>query len=530
MNDEAIVRLQGRDVSPRRPSLKDRMENAIRGRFEAASLPVVIAIAALSAVLAFAPDAFAAQPTPSRPNVLFIAIDDLRNDLGCLGAKHAKTPQLDAFAATARVFTNHYVQVPTCGASRRALLSGRYPDQPAHVNNNAIRSTHAEWADRSLPTWLKQQGYRTLALGKIGHYPGGRTGKEWTEGPEELPGAWERCWIPDTPWKTAEAMMHAYANGKRRTPGQVPPIEAFDGKDDAYPDYWIADEAVTTLRSLATWKEPWFFAVGLFKPHLPFNAPKRWFDLHAQNNIPAPAVTSRPAEPTGWHRSGEFRGNYKDPAGRDPDNDPAYALEVRRAYAAATSYVDAQAGRVLSALKELGLERNTIVVVWGDHGFLLGEHAIWGKHCLYEESLRAPLLIRTPGLADAGAKSSAIVETVDILPTLVELCGLPVPQGVHGRSLRPQLANARAATAKPAHGFWTERQRAIRTDRWRLIAHGTKGAGGQPAVELFDMRADPNEARNVAADNAAVVKDLLAQLDRVPDPWRDQPIQPKKKK
>lgn len=496
--------------------------------FSAASINGRLAVW-LAAVASLLVVGVARAATPAKPNVLFILVDDLRNELGCYGVPHAMTPKLDAFAASARVFTNHYVQVPTCGASRRALLSGRYPDQPVHVNNNAIRNTHAQWGERSLPAWLRQHGYQTLALGKVGHYPGGRTGKEWAEGPEELPGAWTRIWLPDTPWRTPEAIMHGYANGKRRTPGQTAPLEFFDGPDNAYPDYWIASEAVATLQHLAKAEQPWFLAVGLFKPHLPFVAPKRWFDLHLKHDIPAPAVGSKPPEPNGWHGSGEFRGNYRDPQGRDPQTDPAYALEVRRAYAAATSYVDAQAGRILDALRDLQLDRNTIVLVWGDHGFLVGEHAIWGKHCLYERAVRSPLMIRTPGMAKAGASTSAVVETIDLFPTLLDLCAVPRPEGLHGQSLQPQLANPTAKSAKPAHSYWTEGRRTIRTDDWRLIVH-PGAAGSSPGYELFDMRNDPNEARNVAAAQSDVVKQLLAQLDRVPDPFRDQPRQPRKKK
>lgn len=453
-----------------------------------------------------------AAGTPSRPNVLFIAIDDLRNDLGALGATHARTPQLDAFAATARIFNHHYVQVPTCGASRAALLRGRYPSEAAHVANSAIASTHSRWGDANLPAWFKRHGYQTLALGKITHHPGGLTGKQWAEGPEELPGAWTRTWIPEAPWKTAEAMMHGYANGKARTPGQTPPFEAFDGPDAAYPDAWVAAEAVTTLRKLARSGQPWFFAVGLFKPHLPFAAPKRFFDLHDPEKIPEPRVTQRPSPPTGWHKSGEFRNNYAHQGGRDPESDPAYARQVRQAYAAAASYVDAQAGRVLTALEELGLAGNTIVVVWGDHGFLLGEHAIWGKHCLYEQALRSPLMIRVPGLAQPGRTSTAIVETVDVFPTLTEACGLPLPADLDGRSLRPQLADPGAGTTKPALGFWSNGQRTIRDNRWRLIAHPAPASGAGPGIELFDMVADPDEARNIADQQTDVVAALLGQL------------------
>ena len=217
----------------------------------------------------------AAEAKLRRPNVLLIAIDDLRNDLGSLGVAHAKTPALDALAAEGRLFTHHYVQVPTCGASRCALLRGRYPSEPAQLGNGAIAATHAAWGDANLPAWFRRHGYRTLALGKITHHPGGRTGRQWAEGPEELPGAWDRCWIPDSPWKTAQAMMHGYANGVARAPGKSPPWEAFDGPDEAYPDAWVAAEAIATLGELAKSDGPWFFAVGLFKPHLPFAAPKK---------------------------------------------------------------------------------------------------------------------------------------------------------------------------------------------------------------------------------------------------------------
>lgn len=458
----------------------------------------------------------ATLPAAERPNVLFIAIDDLRNDLGALGAARAKTPHLDAFANTARVFTHHYVQVPTCGASRCALLSGRYPTRPAHVGNNAIRDTHAEWAAESLPARFRDGGYRTLALGKITHYPGGRTGKDWAEGPEELPGAWDRCWIPDTPWKTPRAIMHAYANGAPRQPGKSPPWEAFDGPDEAYPDAWIATEAANTLEELAASDQPWLFAVGFFKPHLPFAAPKRWHDLHTGGIPDLSPAAARPDWPSGWHRSGEFRGNYGH-AGRDSETDPDYARLLRQAYAASTSYVDAQVGRVLDALRDLELEDNTIVVVWSDHGFLLGEHAIWGKHCLYEHALRSPLLIRHPNIPQPGKPTAAVVEAVDLFPTLTDLCEIDTPADLDGHTLRPQLADPDAASAKPAHGFWTNGRRTIRTERWRLIGKLADG-DAEPQLELFDYETDPDETRNRAADHPEIVRDLLARLEQLPQP------------
>jgi iduronate 2-sulfatase len=467
-------------------------------------------LVALSA--SFAAEPRATKSANTRPNVLFIAIDDLRNDLGALGVAHARTPQLDAFAKTSRVFSHHYVQVPTCGASRCALLRGRYPTVAAHVNNNGIRDTHPEWADKSLPALFRQHGYQTLALGKIGHYPGGLTGKGWTEGPEEFPGVWDRNWIPNGPWAGGEAIMHGYANGVARVPGKSPPVQAHAGPDEAYPDAWVAAEAIATLKQLATQKQPWFFGVGFFKPHLPFAAPKNWHDLHA-SGVPdlKPAAAAKPTWASGWHASGELRNNYGHEAGRDPDTDPEYARHLRRAYAASISYMDAQVGRVLAALRESGLEDNTIVVVWSDHGFLLGEHAIWGKHCLFEQALRSPLMIRHPGLRQPGRISTATVETIDVFPTLADLCGLTAPAELDGRSLRPQLNDPAAPSVKPAHGFWTNGQRTVRTDRWRLITDQT----GE-RIELFDYNTDPDETRNVAAAHPGVVRDLQARLARVP--------------
>jgi iduronate 2-sulfatase len=460
-----------------------------------------------------------------RPNILFIAIDDLRCDLGVLGVEHAKTPQLDAFAKTARVFSNHYVQVPTCGASRCALLRGRYPTVAAQVNNGGILQTHAEWGSQSLPAVFRAAGYHTLALGKITHHPGGLTGKGWAEGPEELPGAWEKAWIPDGPWKTPEAIMHGYANGVARRPGKSPPWEAFDGPDEAYPDAWVAAEAVETLRELVTRKDPWFFGVGFFKPHLPFAAPQRWHDLHGAG-VPdlKPEAAAKPAWPSGWHGSGEFRGNYGHAPGRDPDSDIDYARLMRRAYAASISYMDAQVGRVLEEVHRLGLDDNTIIVVWSDHGFLLGEHAIWGKHCLYEQALRSPLMIRHSGLPHPGDVSHAIVETVDLFPTLVELCGLQPPPALDGHSLRPQLNAPATPSAKPAHGFWTGGQRTVRTEGWRLIVHPSKGTDA-PQVELFDYESDPEETLNHASAHPAVVAELLQRLNRVPSPASTRPAQ-----
>lgn len=456
-----------------------------------------------------------------RPNVLLIAIDDLRNDLGCLGVDHAKTPALDAFAATARIFSHHYVHVPTCGASRCALLRGQYPSLPVHVGNNAIKQTQQDWIDRSLPGWFRSHGYQTLSVGKISHYPGNLTGRNWNEGPEEMPGVWDRAWIPASPWPDAQAMMHGYANGAARQPGISHPFDDFSGPDDAYPDAWVAQDAVAALDDLQQTGKPWFFAVGFFKPHLPFAAPKRWWDIHDPDAIAVPAVTTKPEGISSWHGSGEFRGNYghqyKAADGttykRDPSTDFSYAQQLRHGYAAAISYMDAQVGRLLHKLDQLDPSHRTVVVIWSDHGFLLGEHAIWGKHCLYENAIRSPLLIRAPGMKGAGRISDSLVQTVDIFPTLTQLCDLPAPDELDGKSLTPFLADAEHQWARPALSFWSGGSRTIRTSRWRLIVHPARfGKQAAPeSWELFDMQADPHESTNVAGLHPEVVARLLDQ-------------------
>jgi iduronate 2-sulfatase len=455
----------------------------------------------------------AATPHASRPNVLFIAIDDLRNDLGALGISHAKTPHLDTFANSGRLFRHHYVQAPTCGASRCALWSGRRPHHPDHLDNHAILKTHASWSAPSLPALFRRNGYLTLGLGKLTHHPGGRTGKDWKEGPEEMPGAWDRSWVPLSPWQSPLAMMHGYANGVARQSGVSPAWEAHDGPDESYPDAWVVNEAIETLEHLAKrdTTQPWFLGVGFFKPHLPFAAPKRWFDLHSRG-IPelSTAESSKPTWPSGWHSSGEFRNNYGHPPDKDPSKDAAYARQLRQAYAASVSYVDAQVGRLLESLQKLDLKQ-TIVIVWSDHGFLLGEHAIWGKHCLYEGALRSPLIIRTPNLPFPGKPAAAIVETIDIYPTLAELCGFQIPGDVDGVSLLPQLNDPDARTSKPAVSFWTDNQFAIRDDNWRLITQ-IRPDKAATRIELFNYTFDPFETRNLVSDHPEVVQSLLKHI------------------
>ena len=449
-----------------------------------------------------------------RPNILFIAIDDLNNDLGTLGVDHVHTPHLDDFAGKSRLFSRHYIQVPSCGPSRAALISGKRPVDERFLPNNAILNTHEEWGDESLPRWFRDHGYETLSLGKITHYPGGLAGAGWAEAPEELPGAWDRSWVPeDAPWETPEDMMHGYANGVPRDRGNSPTWEAFDGPDTSYPDGWVADDAIRMLEELKNADEPWFFGVGFFKPHLPFAAPKKYFDLYDPYDIPVPEDTVRHPGPSSWHASGEMMRNYGQHPG-NPQSDEAYARQLRLAYAAATTYVDVQVGKVLDAYSRLGLDENTIVVIWSDHGFALGHQGIWGKHSLYEIALKSPLIVHYPGMNRPGEVSEAIVETVDIYPTLTDLAGISTPEGLHGKSLRPQLEDPLAASTKPAFAFFGRGQTSVRVNDWRLIMH----RNGEEILgyELFDFRSNLEGIRVDPDGHPTVVNDLSEHFSTLP--------------
>lgn len=443
----------------------------------------------------------------AKPNVLLICVDDLRPDLKSLGVEHIHSPAMDSLVDSGRAFTSHYVQAPTCGASRYALLTGKYATKSPQRGNGALESI-AKDADKqpySLPRQFRENGYRTVSIGKVSHYPGGLGGKDWNDPKKiEMPGSWDLSMIPTGPWGTPEKAMHGYANGVPRGSG-TPVSEHKEGGDMVYNDAWITREALTQMDALAGKDQPFFLAVGIIKPHLPFACPKSYLDLYKGAKL---APIPHPQKPEGlstWHASGEFRRYASN--GRDPWKDPAYADELRISYAACVSYTDAQVAQLLARLEKLGLKENTIVVLWGDHGWHLGEHAVWGKHTLFEESLHSPLVIRAPGMAKPGAKSKAIVETVDIYPTLCELAGVAKPDGLSGKSLVGQLKEP-SSESGDAFAYWQNAE-TIRTSQYRLIRHNSKPL----SYELYDHTGTDGETTNLAAEKPNVVKELSALLD-----------------
>lgn len=462
----------------------------------------------IAALLLVAQAAIAAD---AKPNVLLICVDDLRPELACFGASYIRSPNIDRLASEGRIFKSHYVQAPTCGASRYSLLTGRYPKGGNEVlfSRASRMKAKPDSVPPSMPAWFRQNGYKTVSVGKVSHHPGGRGGDRWDDDAKpEMPESWDRHLLPAGAWKDPRGWMHGLANGEIRIDKkggvEMDVFQAVDGPDSIYPDGVSVDEALRQLDELAgDTDKPFFLAVGILRPHLPFGAPAKYLRMYDGVKLPPTPHPNKPQGKTTWHSSGEFM-KY-DRGGRDPNKDPDFALEVRRHYAACVSYADAQVGRVLKQLRESGADKNTIVVLWGDHGWNLGEHAIWGKHCLFEESLRSPLIVSYPELKEAGVSTDSIVETLDIFPTLCDLAGLQQPKFVHGVSLRPLLEDVKAK----GHSAVAYRNQAqtIRTSTHRLILH----KGGH--VELYDHTTPDGETVNVATAHPDLVESLSLEVN-----------------
>ncbi len=491
------------------------------GRYLSDCLCVVIVI-----LTGVAPARSADQPPQRRPNVLFIAVDDLRPQLGCYGDDFMRTPQLDKFASQGRLFHRHYVQVPTCGASRCALLTGQYPHTPDGISNMAVRDRMSGRPEQSEPEsfahHFRRSGYRTVCLGKISHYVDGliynydHTGS----GNLEMPHSWDDVGLPYGKWKNGWDSFFGYADGSGRVPGVSPPLESADVPDEGYPDGLIAQAAIDNLHELKD--EPFLLCVGFFKPHLPFCAPQKYFDLYDPASLP-PSPNPEPpvdVDPRSLHRSSEMFGKYKHPVA-DPLTNDEHHRRLRQAYFACVSYVDAQVGKVLNELERLDLADDTIVVVWGDHGWHLGDQTLWGKHTTFERALRSTLIVRTPHMASPGEPTSGIVETVDLYPTLTSLCAIDAPPDLDGQSFAPLLDDPEATVKSTAFGFWKHDSRTLRTDRYRLV-HLPANSNDPESFELYDHVSDPFETRNIAAKHPGVVSQLQSRFEVLDRPTGEE--------
>ncbi len=463
---------------------------------------LAVAVAAGGALAAAAP-----------PNLLFIAADDLRTDLGCYGSPEARTPHLDALARRGVAFARAYCQQAVCNPSRASVLTGRRPDTLKVWDlKTHFRETLPDVV--TLPQHFKNHGYTSVGIGKIFHNESGAKPAfpfadpvSWSEPPVFADGAhWQDWVVPGAP------------SGPKTKGG---PVQCLDVPDEAYLDGRIAAAAVTKLGALASKAEPFFLAVGFWKPHLPFNAPKKYWDLYDRAALSGPTPDQMPAgaPAIAGHAWNELRGYAGVPkSGPLP---AAQVAELRHGYLACISFLDAQVGRVIAELDRLGLAQNTIVVFWSDHGFHLGERQLWGKTTNYELDTRVPLIVAAPGVSPAGTRAMGLVELIDLYPTLVELCGRPAAPGLAGRSLVPQLRDPELAGKAvavsqhphPSYGRATHMGYTLRTAQHRYVEWRDWQTGAVTARELYDETTDPAETVNVVetAAYAGVRRELEAQ-------------------
>lgn len=487
-----------------------------------------------------------------KPDVLMIAVDDLRPMLGCYGDPFVKTPHIDRLAARGVLFERAYCQVAKCGPSRLSLLSGLHPDRVAvegHADKDIASFRERNGHLQTLPRHFKEQGYHTQGFGKIAH-DGWDDPQDWS--------------VPATPGREGEMLEITDLDAISKVPfaerssvptliasrHDCPGIQSPDVPDDALFAGRMTTQAIKVFN--APRDQPLFLAVGYRRPHLPFVAPKRYFDLYQPTPEWLPEVR-RPATDApimAYFNSDGYAGMLKkfdlqlpyppktaDDAVRwngfelrsyngmpkDGPIDDDLQIRIRQAYMACISYVDAQIGRLLDELDRTDRWSRTIVLLWADHGWHLGEHGAWSKMTNYEIATRVPLLIAAPGLSSAGHSTQSLAELLDLYPTLCDLASLPIPGHCDGKSLLPILSDPAATVHQAARSqfprYKTHLGRAIRTDRHRYVEWTHRTTGHLEARELYDHQADPHETRNLADDETArPTLNRLAQILRTSPP------------
>jgi arylsulfatase A-like enzyme len=465
--------------------------------------PLLLTLAAT--LVATAAPAFAkasAGETAKKPNILFFAVDDLRPELACYGAKHIHSPNLDKLAARGTLFLDAHCQQAVCSPSRTSLMTGLRPDSTKVWDLDTHFRDHVPDVVTVSQNFIKH-GYHAVSMGKI--YHGGFDDKlSWSE-PALKPKGAKRYVLPETIQLMAKKRKAAIAKGLKGKPlsraSRGPATECADVPDEEYSDGAIAKLAVETLGRLKEKEQPFFLAVGFLNPHLPFNSPKQYWDLYQPEKIKLAPNPFRPKNVSQYALSnwGEIR-VYEDipPKGAIPDDK---ARELKHGYYAAVSFIDACVGKVLDELERLDLADDTIVVLWGDHGWKLGEHACWCKHTNVRLDTRVPLIISSPKQATKGAKSKALVEFVDIYPSLCDLAGIDKPGHLEGTSFAPLLAKPDRKWKRAAFSQYP-RSKAM---GYSLTADGFRYTvwveRKQPknilARELYDHSKDPRENENV---------------------------------
>jgi arylsulfatase A-like enzyme len=438
-----------------------------------------------------------------RPNVLFIAVDDLRPEIACYGRKHMKTPNIDRLAKQGVVFGRNYCQVPTCGASRASLLSGMRPKRGRFLNFKTYLQEDIPDAV-TLPEHFKNNGYYTVSNGKVFHHQ------------DDCPESWSE---PD--WRSDKRMYLLEESIERKNKNENnrgPAYECADVEDFEYSDGKMIEKSIKDLRRLSIREEPFFLAAGIYKPHLPFNSPKKYWDMYDRERIePADNPFVPKGAPkisfTNWGELRQYDGMPK-----EGPLDEEMTLTILHAYYAAVSYADALVGMLLDELENLGIADDTIVVLWGDHGWNLGEHSFWSKHVNYETSLHAPLLIKAPGFA-GGTKVESLSEFIDIYPTLCDLAGIERPSQLQGESLVEVMKNPKAAGKKAVFSRIRNGD-SVKTDRYRYtewVNEKNKRLGHM----LYDHQKNPDENVNVV--DLPEYKNVVAEHNKMLEEVRKVP-------
>ena len=474
------------------------------------------ALLSLAAILAAVAPAEANDSDPL--NVLFIAVDDLRPELGCYGTKRVKSPNIDRLAAMGVAFNRAYCQQAVCSPSRTSLMTGLRPDSTKVYDlETHFRNTVPDVV--TLSQHFKNHGYHSVGMGKI--YHGGLDDKLSWSVPWRRPSGngYQLQENVKLMAKKHEDAKKRGLTGKTLSRGaRGPATEMAPVPDNAYPDGACAEMAVETLRQIKD--KPFFLAVGFLKPHLPFNAPKKYWDLYDPAEI---ELADNPFAPKGapsfaLTSFGELR-NYDDMPKKGPVSEEA-ARRLIHGYLACVSYTDAQIGRILDELERLNLRDKTAVVLWGDHGWKLGEHGGWCKHTNFELDARVPLIFAAPGIKHTGKSTDALAEFVDIYPTLCDLAGLPLPDHLEGTSLAPVLNGVEESVQTAAFSQYPRSDSgrrmmgySMRTDRWRYTEWIDRENGDIVARELYDHVNDRAENENVAVkQDAALLESLSKQL------------------
>ena len=445
-----------------------------------------------------------------KKNILFISVDDMNNDLGCYGHPIVKSPGIDRLASNGIAFANAYCQFPLSSPSRSSILTGLRPDR-TRVFDLTYHFRQDQPDITTLPQMFMKNGYYVARVGKMYHY--GNPGDIGTNGLDDRV-SWKERINPAGRDKTSLELDIINYTPKRGLGSSMSFLSDKEGKDNEHTDGKVASEVIRLLEKHKD--ESFFIAAGFYKPHCPWITPSKYFDLYKPEQMMLPEISEETpklypelalASTRPWPYFGITSGQ---------------ALECKLAYYAAISFVDAQIGRLLDALKSLGLADNTIVVFWSDHGYHLGEHGLWFKQSCFEESAKCPLIISVPGSKKAGQICRRPVELVDIYPTLAELTGVTPPSDLEGFSLSPLLKNP---SAKWKHPAYTQVQRgnnpghSVRTEKWRY----TEWNFGEMGSELYNEITDPHELKNLAGDpaHADIVKEMKALL-KIAHP---QPVQ-----